>query len=88
MKFLFLRNKLIFALGFCYSAADSTLIFTTELVALQKRSMFKLGSLLFILPWPVLAGMLLYYLYKKATVPVAKKHKEGQIRNKKGKKKN
>ena len=50
--------------------------------------MFKLGPLLFILPWPVLAGMLLYYLYKKATAPVAKKHKEGQIRNKKGRKKN
>ena len=71
-----------------FVSADATLVFTTELVSLEKKSWLQLGPLLFILPWPIVAGVFFYYLYKKATVPVSKKNKDGQIRNKKGKKKN
>lgn len=47
--------------------ADSVLIFTTELIGIKRKSLFDPVLLLQIGFWPVLAGVVLYYLYRKAT---------------------
>ncbi|XP_022810268.1 FK506-binding protein 2-like [Stylophora pistillata] len=46
--------------------ANSVLIFTTELMSIKRKSLFDPKLILQIGFWPVLAGVILYYLYRKA----------------------
>lgn len=63
---------------------NSVLIFKTELISIKKKSSFDPMLLLQIAIWPILAGMLLYYLYRKANQEssLAKSEVKSHKRNK------
>lgn len=63
---------------------NSVLIFKTELISIKKKSSFDPVLLLQIAIWPILAGMLLYYLYRKANQEssLAKSEVKSHKRNK------
>ena len=63
--------------------ANSVLIFTTELMAIKRKSLFDPKLLLQIAFWPILAGLILYYLYKKATKESTKHEAKASKKNKK-----
>lgn len=46
--------------------ANSVLIFTTELMSIRRKSPFDPSLLIQIGFWPVLAVLVMYYLYRKA----------------------
>lgn len=58
--------------------ANSVLIFETELISIKKKSSFDPALLLQIAIWPILAGMLLYYLYRKANQESSLAKSEGK----------
>lgn len=58
--------------------ANSVLIFETELISIKKKSSFDPVLLLQIAIWPILAGMLLYYLYRKANQESSLAKSEGK----------
>ncbi|KAJ7358719.1 hypothetical protein OS493_022163 [Desmophyllum pertusum] len=62
---------------------NSVLIFTTELMAIKRKSLFDPKLLLQIAFWPILAGLILYYLYKKATKESTKHEAKASKKNKK-----
>ena len=65
------------------SIANSVLIFTTELMSIKRKSLFDPKLLLQIGFWPFVAGMILYYLYRKASKksgrPETKSRKQKEI---------
>jgi len=63
--------------------ANSVLIFTTELVSIKRKSLFDPKLLLQIGFWPILAGMILYYLYRKASKESTKAEAKSSKKNKK-----
>jgi len=65
---------------------NSVLIFTTELMSIKRKSLFDPVLLLQIGFWPVLAVVVLYYLYRKATKESTSTKREVKT-NKKNKKK-
>ena len=71
---------------FSYHTANSVLIFTTELMSIKRKSLFDPKLLLQIGFWPILAGMILYYLYSKASKESTNKKAETKS-SKKNKKK-
>lgn len=62
---------------------NSVLIFTTELMSIKRKSLFDPKLLLQIGFWPVLAGMILYYLYRKASKESGKPETKSSKKNKK-----
>lgn len=68
---------------FSYHTANSVLIFTTELMSIKRKSLFDPQLLLQIGFWPILVGMILYYLYKKASQESAKPEAKSSKKNKK-----
>ena len=62
--------------------ANSVLIFTTELMSIKRKSPFDPQLLLQIGFWPVLAAIILYYLYRKATRESTSAKHEVKKRNK------
>lgn len=65
---------------------NSVLIFTTELMSITRKSLFDPKLLLQIGFWPILAGIVLYYLYSKASKESTNKKAEAKS-SKKNKKK-
>lgn len=55
---------------------NSVLIFNTELMAIKRKSPFDPVLLLQIAFWPVLGGLVMYYLYRKATEESSSTKKE------------
>ena len=70
-------------LFFSHHTANSVLIFTTELMSIKRKSLFDPKLLLQIGFWPILAGMILYYLYRKASKESAKAEAKSSKKNKK-----
>ena len=70
-------------LSFFHYTANSVLIFTTELMSIKRKSLFDPKLLLQIGFWPILAGMILYYLYKKASKESTKVEAKSSKKNKK-----
>ena len=68
---------------FSYHTANSVLIFTTELMSIKRKSLFDPQLLLQIGIWPILVGMILYYLYRKASQESAKPEAKSSKKNKK-----
>jgi len=62
---------------------NSVLIFTTELMSIKRKSLFDPKLLLQIGFWPILAGMILYYLYRKASKEPTKAEAKSSKKNKK-----
>jgi len=62
---------------------NSVLIFTTELMSIKRKSLFDPQLLLQIGFWPILVGMILYYLYRKASQESAKPEAKSSKKNKK-----
>ncbi|XP_066023870.1 uncharacterized protein [Pocillopora verrucosa] len=62
--------------------SDSVLIFTTELMSIKRKSLFDPKLLLQIGFWPLLAGVILYYLYRKTSKKSAKPETKSSKKNK------
>lgn len=62
---------------------NSVLIFTTELMSIKRKSLFDPNLLLQIGFWLVLAGVILYYLYRKASKESGKPETKSSKKNKK-----
>ena len=77
------ENPNIFLFLFYSHIANSVLIFTTELMSIKRKSLFDPKLLLQIGFWPVLAGMILYYLYRKASKESGKPETKSSKKNKK-----
>ena len=65
------------------SIANSVLIFTTELMSIKRKSLFDPKLLLQIGFWPFVAGMILYYLYRKASKKSGRHETKSSKENKK-----
>ncbi|XP_066021812.1 uncharacterized protein [Pocillopora verrucosa] len=61
---------------------DSVLIFTTELMSIKRKSLFDPKLLLQIGFWPFLAGVILYYLYRKTCKKSGKPETKSSKKNK------
>ena len=76
-------NPNIFLFLLYSSIANSVLIFTTELMSIKRKSLFDPKLLLQIGFWPFVAGMILYYLYRKASKKSGRPETKSSKENKK-----
>ena len=65
------------------SIANSIPIFNTELMSIKRKSLFDSKLLLQIGFWPFMAGIILYYLYRKASKKSGRPEKKSSKENKK-----